>query len=253
MSVGLTIAGRRLRVDGSDVVEEAVRRRFGAFVGDGAAEIVIEVQNGHFDPLYQVVEPLALGWRGEIATFEGMGRGEYDPAAQRGFVRECTGLLPIDAMIRLALSTSLPRHRMLLLHGAALPGGVALCGASGTGKSTAAAALGAACDEVIALEVGDGELLLHATPYWGGRPSKARLTRLISLKRGGTGAQRLSGARAVRELLGHVVRYLASPSLDRAVLSVAAAACSLRPVEILDCPEGGAFLPFLIGQLEARA
>jgi hypothetical protein len=243
MSIGFTIAGIGFEVEGGDVVEEAVRKRFAAFLDHGQAggDVRISVESARFNPLFEVVEPISLVFDGGVARFEG---AEYHLAARRGNIRS-DGFGPVDAMVRLALSVELPRRGALLLHGAALPGGIALCGASGSGKSTAAAALGGACDELIVIY--NRELL--ATPWWGGRPARTALKRLIALRRGGAARRALSGARALREVMTHAVRYLPSPDADRALLSAAAALCGAVPVEILECPEGGGFLPFLMEQV----
>jgi hypothetical protein len=245
MSLGLSIAGCGFRIHGSEDVADAVCRRFGAFVAEGPTDVEISVEGRRFEPQFEELMPMTLAWRGEVAVFDGMGHGEYHVRDRRGAIGDCGGMGAIDAMIRLALSAMLPERGALLLHGAALPGGVALCGDSGTGKSTASAALGGACDELIAVTAED----LCATPWWRGRPMRARLSRVLSLRRGGAERRALAGTRAVRELLSHAVRYLPTPDGDRALLGAAAAVCGRVKVEILDCPEGGAFLPFLMEQL----
>lgn len=239
MSVGFTIAGIGFSVGGGEAVDEAVRKRFVNFLG-GGGDVVIEVESARFDPIFAEVEPISLDVAGDLARFGG---AEYSLSSRRGFIR-ADGFGPVDAMVRLALSVELPRRGALLLHGAALPGGIALCGASGSGKSTAAAALGGACDELVVIY--NRELV--ATPWWGGRPSRAPLRRLIALRKGGASRRTLTGARALREVLAHAVRYLSSPEIDRSLLSAAALPV---PVEILECPEGGAFLPFLMEQMVA--
>jgi hypothetical protein len=236
MSVGLSVAGLGFRVHGGAELEEVVRHRYAAFLDENAGGVELQLTPARFNPVYEMVV-LPIHWDGSVARFEG---GSYDARSRRGEAAG-TGLAPVDALIRLAVSTA----PLLLLHGAALPGGVALCGASGSGKSTAAAALGGDCDELVAIDGGD----LWSTPWWRGRSSRTRLERLICLRKGGASRRSLSGAEAVRELMQHVVRWVSSPAEDRELFSRATTLCARVPVEILDCPVGDGFVPFLTEQL----
>jgi hypothetical protein len=158
--------------------------------------------------------------------------------------------------MRLALSAALPLSGGLLLHGAALvrPDGraVAVCGASGAGKSTAAHALGAACDELIVLRPGEDGVEILATPWWHGSPLRRRCDSILCLVRGGeSGLVRHRGGAAARTLARHVVRYLALESIEPVILELVRRVCERASVATAACPEGDAFVPFLERSLDA--
>src|SRR5262249_45909148 len=123
---------------------------------------------------------------GEIAI-EGPIRGSYSVPARRGLVDDGEAVGALDCLVRLAPSLELPASGALLLHGAAIvrPDGlaVAVCGASGAGKSTAARALGAACDELVVLRPGADGVEIHATPWWYGSPLRTRCAAVVCLAR----------------------------------------------------------------------
>jgi hypothetical protein len=182
-------------------------------------------------------------------------RGGYSVATRTGFVADAVDVAALDCLLRLALSLSLPGAGGLLLHGAALvrPHGraVAICGASGAGKSTAARALGAACDELIVLRPTANGVEILATPWWGGSPLRRPCDSIFLLERGRElGVDLHRGGRAVRALAPHVVRYLAVESVEPAILGLLARVCERVPVATAACPEGEAFIPFLEQRLD---
>src|SRR5262249_44580267 len=120
-------------------------------------------------------------------------------------------------------------------------------GESGAGKSTVAQALGAACDELTVVRPHPRGALLHATPYWLGRPLESEARALVCLGRAtrGPSGSRLRGAPAGRAILEHVVRYVCVAATDEVVLSLAADLAMRVDVLSAICPTGSRFLPFL--------
>ena len=140
------------------------------------------------------------------------------------------------------------------MHGAALTnplfGVIALCGDSGAGKSTAAAALGAACDELIVLRPENGSVNLYASPYWRGVPLCAVCQSVVCLLRGGEPAfARQRGAEVMRHLAHHVVRFVFTEHTERAILRLLGLICKYTPVLTARCPEGDAYIPYLCEKL----
>jgi hypothetical protein len=263
MSLDLSIAGEHLRLRAAPEVLKAVKLRFGAFErgagssasspGALAAPIDLQVHRspGDFSPRYETpVEVMTRASDGGEIIFEGPVRGRYSPRDRRGTVQDVAGIGAVDVLVRTALSVALPLGGAVLLHGAALFGedgmGVALCGASGSGKSTAAAAFGALSDEHVVLRPTAAGLELESTPYWGGRPHRGLCAGVVCLQRGGVPRyERLRGGAIIRVLAPHVVRYVALDFVDRAILATLGAVAERAPVTLASCPEGEAFLPFL--------
>jgi hypothetical protein len=254
----LNVGGQGLRLQASPEVLRALEARFAAFMGSpspSAIEIAIE-ETHPFEPQLEQVAQVVVTREGSRLLLSGGANGWYDPEQRRGTVHDAAGLGAVDAIVRLALSLSLPPDGGLLFHGAALAmrgGAVALLGASGAGKSTAAAALDGACDELVVVRIDDSAVTLHATPYWRGRPQVAPLRTVVCLERGGATVRRLRGAEAARTLLRHVMRFAAIDVVERPLFDLCAQLCRRVPVEEARCPEGDAFLPFLTRHLEAAA
>jgi hypothetical protein len=259
MGLRLSIGGEELRLVGSPEVLDAVAERYGPFLTlatrntSSRAPIILEIRcrPDQFAPAYeQAVEALAReSAPGEI-TLGGAVCGHYSVARRQGAIEDASGLGAVDCLLRMALSAALPLDGALLLHGAALrkgrEGGIALCGASGSGKSTAAAALGGFCDEYVVLRPTENGLWLYSTPYWAGRPSRTRCATVVCLARGGNPeVVRLRGAATARALAPHVVRYLAVERIDRAVLGLLCSVAARVDVRLASCPEGERFIPFL--------
>jgi hypothetical protein len=195
---------------------------------------------------------------GERVQMTAGAEGEFLLAERAGVVRGATGLGAFDSLLRLALSLTLPLDGALLLHAAALKsspatgdGAVVLCGASGAGKSTAARALGAVCDELVMVRGLDDNFQVTATPYWQGQPSCERLSAIVCLERGAPKWVPLRRGEAVRTLLAHAVRYAPLPRVDRALFEVVTRTVAHASVYRAVCPEGDAFLPFLTGSLNS--
>jgi hypothetical protein len=257
----VNVAGQPLCLEGEREILEPLSAVYADFRCDPceAGAIVLRVPRASLEPdRFEVVDTPKLVREGDRVDVRGRFEGVLWPGARRGELFSAASLSEVDAFIRLALSLALTDDGALLLHGAAVArdgAAVALVGASGAGKSTAAAALRGACDELVVLRLDGDGVQLHATPYWRGRRWSAPLSAVLCLERGGASIRRLRGAEAVRALLRHVVRYLAEPRLERALFSAAAEVARRAPVEEARCPEGAAFVPFLKRRLavEERA
>jgi hypothetical protein len=182
-------------------------------------------------------------------TLLGTAEGRFELATRTGQLDGVAGLGPIDSMLRAALSLVLPEAGALLLHGALVPGAdgtaTVFVGRSGAGKSTVARAFGAACDELVVVRPVGDLLRVSATPYWQGRPFEAVCRTLVCLERGTPRVAPVRGAEAARLLARHVVRYVAWPPAERAILACVAAAVGRTAMIDAVCPTGSAFLPFL--------
>ncbi|MFI5315201.1 MAG: hypothetical protein ACHQ6T_05850 [Myxococcota bacterium] len=224
---------------------------------EGRIELTVRGRAGHRWDVSARPEPVQVreSAPGEI-TIEGAVSGRYSVAARCGYVDDAENVGAVDCLMRLALSAALPVGGGLLLHGAALvrPDGraVAVCGSSGAGKSTAAQALGAACDELIVLRPGENGVELLATPWWHGSPLRRRCDSILCLVRGGEpGLVHHRGGGAARTLARHVVRYLALESIEPVILELVRRVCERTSVATVACPEGDAFVPFLERWLDA--
>jgi hypothetical protein len=262
----LCVGGVAIAVDAPAAVDSALRLRFGPFISTGsgiADDVRLEVATAGegFEPDFHLDEPairLAAGAGGQV-QLDGAARGAYDPAARRGFLDGARHLGELDALVRLSLSLALPGRGALLAHGAAVAtgeGALVLVGASGAGKSTAAAALGGSLsDELVVLRPDEGGLFVEGTPYWRGRPGRRRLEALVVLERGGGPPERapLAGGAAMRAFLPNVVRYLARSPVDGALFALAGRLCERAAMLRLRCPEGPAFVPFLERALAVAA
>jgi hypothetical protein len=265
MDLGLRIGGLGLRIEGAAAFLDAAMERYAGFGAEesslrvGGKPIVIEVSGkltSDTTSSSYLRQPIRLSRDTEDEiVLSGGARGIYFVGARHGFVEDAVDLVPVDALMRLALSTVLPLERSLLLHAAAVRGqegeGVVLCGASGAGKSTANSSLGGGCDELAVIRLAEeGNVELWSTPFWQGRRFQARCSEVLCLSRGGEARiQRASGAAAVRLLARHVMRYVVDPELERAILRLVAGVCDRIPIREAACPEGAAFIPFLTRQL----
>jgi len=264
MNLELSIGGEELRLVASAGILDAVARHYGSFAASAphfpslVEPITLEIRGrpDRFTPVYE--RPIQARAResapGEV-TLEGGMLGWYSTIDRLGHVEDARSPAEVDALLRIALSLSLPLRGALLLHGAALRArngrSIALCGASGSGKSTAATALGAYCDELVVLRRAGGGLELHSTPYWTGRPHRGACAAVVCLARGGEPEfVPLRGAAAARALTRQVVRYVAIERIDRVILDHVCSIGAREVVRLAVCPEGKTYVPFLAGKLE---
>lgn len=258
MSLALSIGAEDFRVVATPNILDAVAQRYSSFVTTGAsnsARVPINIRVGdsgsRFAPTYErPAEVSASESMVEKIVIAGEARGYYSIPKRRGVIEDVTGIGAIDALIRIALSVVLPLDGALLMHGAALRnghnGGLALCGSSGSGKSTAAKAMGGLCDEFVVLRRAANDMELHSTPYWSGRPYSSHCEGIVCLERGGKpGYQNLSRVAAVRALARHVIRYVAVERIDRLIFDLLCSISVRVVVSEASCPEGDEFIPFL--------
>lgn len=264
MCLAMRIAGLEFRIEGDLPILDAAMERYAPF---GAEEpslpvsgrpIVIEARGELTTTASSYTrQPISLsrGEAGDAIVLSGGARGIYHVGARHGFVEHASDLAPVDALMRIALSTVLPLEGGLLLHAAAVGRqegeGVALCGASGAGKSTANSSLGGGCDELAVIRWSEGQdVELWSTPFWHGRRFRARCSEVWCLSRSCQArVQRAGGAAAVRLLARHVIRYVVDPVLEHAILRLVAGVVDRIPIREAACPEGAAFIPFLTKQL----
>ncbi len=248
-ALAFTIGGASLRVEALPLVLDALLARYGAFATEDACDITLRIEAAdHFAPELERDSAARVLPDGEHAiTLHGAARGHFDLRTRSGQIFQAGGLGPVDSLIRAALSLVLPEQGALLIHGALVPG-VVFAGASGSGKSTVANALGALCDELVVLRPAGTGLSACSTPYWQGRPWQGACHSIVCLRRAGDQAPRglpLEGAAAVRALLPNVVRYASLPRTERAIFALAATVCARATVIDALCPSGGAYLPFI--------
>jgi hypothetical protein len=255
----LEVGGVRVAITGPSQVLGALDAKFGAFQATVAAapDVRIEVRTTlrDFSPELDLAElanlSVAATVEGARVSLAGAAVGGYDCERHQGWLEVAHNLGEIDALVRLALSVTLPLRGAFLLHSSAVvppgrKGAIVLAGQSGAGKSTSAERLGEAlCDELVVWADGEPPRAF-GTPYWNGRPASLAIDELVLLERGDAlASERLRGGRAVSALAPHVVRYVALPEVDRAVLPLIARACERRPPLRVVCPTGPAFLPAL--------
>jgi hypothetical protein len=263
MRVLLAIAGEKIQVNAPSAIIDLVVRRYAAFAikqpsaCSNLSPIVIEVtsRTPTFSAYFErSPKARVLARNAREVTIDGAITGRYDIFARRGLVEQAQCLGDIDTMLRLILSIALPLGGGLLMHGAALNnplfGAIALCGESGTGKSTAAAALGAACDELLVLRPENNTVNLCATPYWRGVPLCTPCQGAVCLTRGGEPAFAFEhGGEALRHLARHVVRFVPIEETERAIFALLTFVCKYTPVLSARCPEGDAYIPYLSEKL----
>jgi hypothetical protein len=266
MNMLLSIGGEEIQISAPGAVIDCAARRYGPFARarpriSDRAPIVIEVtsQTRAFSPIIErSPEARVRAPSAHEITIDGAITARYDVSARRGFIKYAKNLGDIDTMLRLVLSVTLPLADALLMHGAAvnnrLFGAMALCGDSGAGKSTAAEAFGAACDELVVLRPENETVHLCATPYWRGVPLEAPCRGVVCLLRGREPAfVHERGAGAIRQLARHVVRFVSLERTERAILRLLSLISQRTPVMIARCPCGDAYIPYLSEKLTQTA
>jgi hypothetical protein len=249
------IGGMHIAVDASARMCAALDVQMVAFHGHGAPAMSLAVEErAPLAPGEDEAEATAeLSLEGDVVSVRARsGEGRFDLRRRAGAV-SASGLGVVDALMRAALSLTLPQEGALLLHGAlvAHPEGdaSAYLGASGAGKSTVARATGGACDELVIARVSPHGVSLFATPYWRGRPFSAPARAFVHLRRGIPIWRRLGGSAALRALFENTIRYLNHEPSERAIFALCAHASLKTPVVEASCPTGDAFLPFVLGAM----
>lgn len=165
----------------------------------------------------------------------------HEPVRGRFRVGESPNSL--EALVRIGMSVTAPRHGGLIFHASAVQarGGAALmAGKSGAGKSTVAALLAGVpgferlADElVMVMPDANQGWLVHVPPFLAGvavpHGAHARLAEMHVLAQAPEHRRtRLSRTEAVRALLPHVLAYVAEPeTAARALAAVASLAASV--------------------------
>ncbi|HET6922878.1 MAG TPA: hypothetical protein VFI16_06995 [Anaeromyxobacteraceae bacterium] len=242
--------------------EAPARRRYHGFIRPGAAPdappaLRLTAAPGPDHGRGVATGPARLVARSVDARtiqFHGDCRGTLDVERGIGRIDHGQPLESLDALLRLGLAAIAPARGWLLLHGAAIDlrdgAGLALLGASGAGKSTAAATFESRCDDLVLVAPRRCGVEIAGTPYWRGRPGTAPGSLIVCLEKGGRArARRLRPVEALRAIARHVIRFCAVPATDALALAVLRALASEVPVLAVSCPEGPEYLPFLAGTL----
>jgi hypothetical protein len=254
MPLALSIAGQGFHLQAPPYVLEAARQRFCRFeatTSGAVIELEVRPRAAGFSRIAGFLSPVAVRPAGPLEVeIAGAVRGRYAIEARRGLVENAGGLADVDVLLRVALSVSAPLDDALSFHAAAIPTArgeaIALCGASGAGKSTASQALAGLCDEMVILRPTSDAVELHSTPYWRGSPFRARCRMVVCLERGGRPSfTQHRGSAALGRLARHVFHHLGLEVVDRAILDVLCRICERTRVATAVCPEGNRFLPFL--------
>ncbi len=258
---------RPLRLEIADVqaelavpraAEAPARRRYDGFIRPGAApdgppalRLTAAPPPDHgrgipTGPARLVARPVDA----RIIQFHGDCHGTLDVERGIGRIDRGRPLESVDALLRLGLAVIAPARGWLLLHGAAIDlrdgAGLALLGASGAGKSTAAATFESRCDDLVLVAPRRRRVEIAGTPYWRGRPGTAPGSLIVCLERGSRPrARRLGPVEALRAVARHVIRFCALPAIDVRTLAVLRDLASEVPVVAVSCPEGPDYLPFL--------
>jgi hypothetical protein len=201
------------------------------------------------------IELLRYDAEGEI-RLPPPGAGTYGPAAPvRGRFRVEDGANSLEAAIRIGVSIALPRRGAMILHASAVVAegrAHVFAGVSGAGKSTIATMLADACPAVY--KVSD-ELLIaapaqrderaddtgwcaHVTPFIGSGGLSHRTYHPIAgihflVQAASHQRSPMSRADGLRELMHHVLVYVAEPDTAGRVLSAAMALTAAVPCDRL--------------------
>lgn len=193
----------------------------------------------------------------ETIRVEGDCRASLDLASGRGVLESGDRFVGMDALVRLSLSLLAPEKGWVVFHGAAveLASGswAVLLGRSGAGKSTAARAFVSYCDEMVLLRPEGRGAEAASTPFWNGRPGRARCDLVVCLERSAVPASTtLTGGDAVRALASHVVRHVARNAADRLLFERICTLAARVPVVLVRSASGEGY-PASLGRALASA
>ena len=256
--IPLTVGNLAFDLDVPPALEAVARRKYAGFIRDASDEIAarplrLRVTRSASLP---EIEPMRLPRLhleridADRVAMIGDSPGELDLANGYGEVDGRYPLAGLDALLRLALSLISPRNGWLLFHGAALAvrdeRWAVLLGRSGAGKSTAARAFDAYCDELVLARPHAAGCEVASTPYWNGRAGRAPCAALVCLDKGGTiGIRPLRGGDIARSLAPHLVRHIALPDGEEATMTLLCEVARNTAVFEIGCPTGPRYLPFL--------
>jgi hypothetical protein len=180
-------------------------------------------------------EELAVGYEsGRWVMHRGDFRAEWDPASERGTVRQAAYPYAIDSVIRIVLSLILARSGGFLLHSAsAVRGGRAFLfsGVSGAGKTTIARLAPPDAilltDEITCVRRSGTEYHAFGTPFAGelgiaGEEIAAPITALYFLRKGPRNrTDAIDPARAAAMLLRNILFFADDSELVKEVFATA--------------------------------
>jgi hypothetical protein len=227
-----------------------------AFPSDAAPALVVEIERvGGVDvfgrergPEYPAfARTLGPGGRLHVERFDAEGDIDTGELPLRAWFRVGPSANSLEACVRIALSLALPRHGALMMHASAVEhAGHALVftGVSGAGKSTISSML----DHAPARKIGDEIVVLrrgwtvHIPPYLGpfdrtgiAHGASAPLDGIHVLVQAPHHARTpMSPTAALRELLRHVLVYVAEPRTAEHVLALVADLTRQVPVYRLE-------------------
>jgi hypothetical protein len=223
---------------------------YGAFATDEPPRLIITIARvSGFDrertPEYPAFQRTVLpDGRLHVERFDAEGEVDVGELPLTAQFRVGPSMNSLEACVRIAASLALPRDGALILHSSSVVhDGRALVftGVSGAGKSTISSMLAEAypscrkiADELLVLRIADGEWRITVPPYLGpagimhGASAPLAgvhfLTQALFDRR-----DRLPAAAALRELLRHVLVYVAEARTAERVLGLAAEVTAAIP------------------------
>lgn len=243
-TVTLQIADIVMELDVDQQCTEPLHARYGRFLTDsGPAQFRLSCHlelQPHINPIPNVTLKSIDDFR---FVLQGECEGWLDLTKDLGALENGIGFGSFEALIRLSLSLLAPLKGWILFHAAAIDlesGGCALLlGHSNAGKSTAARAFSAMCDEWVLLRVDVDGILAAGTPYWNGVGGYRKCDAIICLERSDHAAlQRLTRSEAIRALLPHVIRHVLREQVDCSIFQNVCAVAGKIPTFRSLCPTG---------------
>ncbi len=247
-SLVIAIGGMPIRVNTTDPDFLAMLEgRYSGFLGSSEnAEVEFEVdlvRPGFADPAAEVRVTHRMGrWSLTRGDF----RAEWEPASQRGWIRQSANPYSIDAVLRIVHSLVLARQGGFLLHSAsALRNGKAFlfAGVSGAGKTTisrlAPPDATLLTDEISYVRKHDAGYVAFGTPFTGelaklGENVSAPVAALYLLAQGPENRiDPVAPGEAARSLLANVLFFAEDEELVRAAFHSAFEFVSRVPVSRL--------------------
>jgi hypothetical protein len=254
LSLVIEVGGTPVRVNTTDPdFFSMLQDRYAGFIGDSersAIEFDIDLRPPDVaDPEAEVRVTHHLGrwslWRGDF-------RAEWDPASQRGWIRQSRNPYSLDAVLRILHTLVLAKQGGLLLHSAsAVRNGKAylFAGISGAGKTTIARLAPPDAillsDEISYVCKQDDGYLAFGTPFTGelakaGENVSAPVAELYLLAKGAENRiEPVEGGEAARSLLANILFFAAEEKMVHAAFHAAFDFVSRVPISRLTfVPDG---------------
>lgn len=236
----------RLRSDSQEFLDMLSGRYAGFLSPANAPDFEFDV---HLDP------PQGISPDEDVSVFRKNGhwclqrgdfRAEWDPAAQRGWIRQAPNPYSLDSVLRIVHSLILAREGGMLVHSSSAVRGDSaylFAGVSGVGKTTisrlAPPDVHVLTDEMSYLRKEDGRFHAYGTPFAGdlarpGENLRAPLAAIYLLKQGPENRiEDLGAADAVRGLMANILFFAHDPELVQAVFEAAIDLVARVPVRRL--------------------